>query len=62
MVAKNAFERARFRDVAQARGGCVRVHVVDLVRPGFRVFERNLHGSRGAFAILGRRGHVIRVR
>src|SRR5438270_11688295 len=62
LLAKNFFNRLRFTDVAETGRSGVGVNVIDIARRNFRVLERQLHGPRGASAILRRRSHVIGVR
>src|SRR6266480_6513151 len=62
LLAKNFFNRLRFTDVAETGRSGVGVNVIDIARRNFRVLKRQLHGPRGASAVIRRRSHVIGVR
>ena len=59
--AENALDGNGFDDIADRRGSAMRVHVADIIRREFRVFQRGAHDAIGAIAIFGRLRDVISI-
>src|ERR1700730_11166710 len=61
VIAKDLLDRASLAKIADVRRGGVGVDVINLVWGKAGMFERKLHGARGAFAVRWRSSHVVGV-
>src|SRR5437588_12368014 len=61
VIAEDLLDRASLAKIADVRRGGVGVDVINLVWGNAGMFERELHGARGAFAVRWRSSHVISV-
>src|ERR1700736_1114097 len=62
MFAEGALDSPGFDLIAHLGGGAVRVDVIDLISLDACVLNGTLHHAKGAVAVLGRAGDVMRVR
>src|SRR6202022_2939372 len=61
VIAEDLLDRASLAKIADVRRGGVGVDVINLVWGNAGMFERELHGARGAFAVRWRSSHVVGV-
>src|SRR5438552_15619882 len=61
VIAEDLLDRSSLAKIADVRRGGVGVDVINLVCGNAGMFERELHGARGAFAIRWRSSHVVGV-
>src|SRR5207302_9364366 len=61
VIAEDLLDRSSLAKIADVRRGGVGVDVINLVCGNAGMFERELHGSRGAFAIRWRSCRVVGV-
>src|ERR1700720_240519 len=61
IIAEDLLDRASLAKIGDVRRGGVGVDVINLVWGKAGMFERELHGARGAFAVRWRSSHVVGV-